>query len=209
MLNIDELRQLHKDINRLAHGVDPLTGTNIFRVDLFDDNIKKILNKSLEVIEAYGMVVNTVSGTIMVPQKEEVVTNVSEDFKDAVKLPEEENLSIRASNNIEENSDFGEAPLSISQICNHIRENLRTDDMPKISAAMLNNWLMEKGYLETDSDGKNKTASVSGISLGIKSEERVKSQGEKYIHNLYNGEAQKFIFDSLVEICEYVKNQKK
>lgn len=197
MLNIDELRQLHKDINRLAHGVDPLTGTNIFRVDLFDDNIKKILNKSLEVIEAYGMVVNTVSGTIMVPQKEEVVTNVSEDFKDAVRLPEEEN------------SDSGEAQLSISQICNHIRENLRTDDMPKISAAMLNNWLMEKGYLETDSDGKNKTASVLGISLGIKSEERVKSQGEKYIHNLYNGEAQKFIFDSLAEICEYVKNQKK
>lgn len=197
MLNIDELRQLHKDINRLAHGVDPLTGTNIFRVDLFDDNIKKILNKSLEVIEAYGMVVNTVSGTIMVPQKEEVVTNVSENFKDAVRLPEEEN------------SDSGEAQLSISQICNHIRENLRTDDMPKISAAMLNNWLMEKGYLETDSDGKNKTASVLGISLGIKSEERVKFQGEKYIHNLYNGEAQKFIFDSLAEICEYVKNQKK
>lgn len=197
MLNIDELRQLHKDINRLAHGVDPLTGTNIFRVDLFDDNIKKILNKSLEVIEAYGMVVNTVSGTIIVPQKEEVVTNVSEDFKDAVRLPEEEN------------SDFGETPLSISQICNHIRENLRTDDMPKISAAMLNNWLTEKGYLEIASDGKNKTASVSGISLGIKSEERVKSQGEKYIHNLYNGEAQKFIFDSLAEICEYVKNQKK
>lgn len=197
MLNIDELRQLHKDINRLAHGVDPLTGTNIFRVELFDDNIKKILNKSLEVIEAYGMVVNTVSGTIMVPQKEEVVTNVSEDFKDAVRLPEEEN------------SDSGEAQLSISQICNHIRENLRTDDMPKISAAMLNNWLTEKGYLEIASDGKNKAASVSGISLGIKSEERVKSQGEKYIHNLYNGEAQKFIFDSLAEICEYVKNQKK
>ena len=184
MLDINELRQLHKDINVFLQGVDPLSGEKIDCLNLNDECVKKMLNQILDVMMAYGTITKTVTGRTILSSKEKVSASISSEAAATLVTSRKE--------------------LSITNICKRININLIHGNTRTITAVMVNSWLIHKGYITTSIDTKDKVATVMGNQLGIRTEKRIGSSGEEHMVNLYNERAQQYIFDSLPEICEYI-----
>lgn len=190
MLDIKEFRKLYEAVERLANGVSPLADAETDKVSLEDEHIKKILNGSLEIITAYGIIAETVTDSIDVSSKasnERLPVSIS--AEDAATLVPSTEMT------------------TISKLCKLIGDNLLQENMYRLNASMVNNWLTEKGYLKMGDNGKNKVATFKGNNSGIITEKRVALSGEEYMVNLYNEKAQQLIFNSLPEICEYINQQ--
>lgn len=83
---------------------------------------------------------------------------------------------------------------SVSQLAAEINRVTAENETLKFKPAWINCWLLRIGMLEIH--GGDKTASPSGMELGISSSERTSERGT-YIANSYSPEAQSFILDNL------------
>lgn len=95
-------------------------------------------------------------------------------------------------------------PATISQLVDRINEAISSPNMRKLSATMLTNWLLDKGFLikAIRADGKNqRLPSESGHLLGISSRQVSGLRGE-YTQVLYGSTAQQFLLDNLPAIIE-------
>lgn len=90
-----------------------------------------------------------------------------------------------------------EEPVTISTIADQINVVIMQQGK-KISAIKLNNWLVEKGYLEIIGEDKNKRKSptLKGAELGIISEEKKNFKGQIYYSVLFNQNAQRYVVDN-------------
>lgn len=99
-------------------------------------------------------------------------------------------------------------PVSISKFVYSINEICTRTDMKKLRATQITHWLTAQGYLELidyGDDGECKVATECGREIGIMSVEKINSRGTKYITNLYDIKAQKFIVDyALPEVAHIV-----
>ena len=91
---------------------------------------------------------------------------------------------------------------AISRVVDQINEPLDEYTYQKLSYKMVTKWLLYQGYLQELAFEKfeNKTFKVpteKGMQLGIRTEERVRTDGAGYVVTLYGQQAQKFIVDNL------------
>lgn len=103
--------------------------------------------------------------------------------------------------------DILEAPVSISRLCNELN-NYALPGMRKLRASDLTRGLTKLGYLceiIIDEEKSYKKPTDKGIKLGIIAEERQNSYGNKYMVNLYNETAQKYIVTNVMRIIENAK----
>ena len=94
---------------------------------------------------------------------------------------------------------FPDRPLSVSQIAQRLNELAPADTMQKLKAVSITKYLLQSGLLseEVSPDGsRSKRPTEAGARLGITTELRQGYNGP-YIAVLYGQEAQQFILDGL------------
>lgn len=104
---------------------------------------------------------------------------------------------------------ISEIPLSVSEISNHLNTLIDIETTKKISAASINNWLLNLQLLEAVVQPNGKTRKLpteQGKELGILVEERTSQYGT-YTTVLFSSVAQQFIYDNLEAIIDF-KNEK-
>ncbi len=94
---------------------------------------------------------------------------------------------------------FADDPLTISEIVKRINDLVTDENMTKLTAPMVTEWLVNIGvlFIEMNAEGKNvKRPSPQGISIGISVEARTSMNGP-YSAVIYNRDAQQFVIDNL------------
>ena len=97
----------------------------------------------------------------------------------------------------------------ISELTAVINEAAEKDGMKKLQAARINDWLVNQGYLQdnTNAQGKNtRELTPKSTLIGIKSKPGMGSFGA-YTIITYSVDAQRFIVDNLQDIVEYANAQ--
>lgn len=183
MLNINELRSVYAKLNKLSNGIDPITGKTINAIDLNNAETKLLFQQLLEVVTTYGKILNAISDGIVLK------------IEKPVKEPK---CNFSVQNQAISSLQPSAEPISISMIANNINSKLVSDNMKKISAIQLNQWLLKNGYLQIV-DG-NKVASTLGEKIGIITQEKTN------IVSYYTPEAQRFIFSKLPEIARFLSD---
>ena len=93
--------------------------------------------------------------------------------------------------------------ISISAFAREI-EKLIPENMQSIRYKSMTNWLLQNGLLLESTSSANgrtsKIASVKGNEIGIYTEERESDGKGRYLINLYNRNAQRFLLEHLEEI---------
>ena len=90
-------------------------------------------------------------------------------------------------------------PVRVTQLVDMISEAVNNPGMKKLKTTVITDWLMEKGFLEkqTDPDGKSRRVPTrNGLMIGLSVQVRQGSSGE-YLAVFYNADAQRFVLDNL------------
>ena len=93
-------------------------------------------------------------------------------------------------------------PVRISQLVERISMAVGDPQMRKLSTTVVTDWLMAKGFLEkqTGPDGKgSRVPTQNGLMIGLSIQTRMGQYGE-YRAVLYNPAAQQFVLDHLMDI---------
>ena len=171
-------------IKQMAKGINPLTGENVQDSDLINNvKISRCLFYVSEVLDKYTELIES-SGKRNKSKAKFYAK--SEDFNSFVYFNE---------------------PTYLSILTKKINELYNKDDMRKLPAAAISNWLVSQGFLMnyTRKDGKSSKKPTSlGNNLGIS---QVVKEGKNgpYSLNVYNREAQKFIIDNIEEISKSIQ----
>lgn len=183
MTEIEKLQYAKTYIQKLAEGVNPLTG-EVITEDTLLNNVR-ISRCFYYVSGVLDDVINT------------GISNTSRKVKKLdFQLTDEQRLGIGIS--LE--------PIYISHFVEEINGLINQDIMKKLPATRVTKWLVVQGYLmeqEKQSGGKMKVPTEEGKLLGIAQTEKRRFNGEFYTINVYDEHAQKFIIDSLDDIASF------
>ena len=94
---------------------------------------------------------------------------------------------------------ISQEPIRVTQLVDRISEAAGDPGMKKLKTTVITDWLMEKGFLEkqTDPDGKSRRIPTrNGLMIGLSTQTRKGQYGE-YQAVFYNVEAQQFVLDNL------------
>ena len=185
MTELEKIEYTKAFIDKLANGINPLDDTPIPDGDIANHvrlsrcffYVSDILRR---VIENGGI---TAPGPKAARQKKQEFT-----------LTEEARAELQASDD----------PVSVSEIAKRLNELIDQETTKKISAAKINRWLLEQGFLKTIKLANNKqrrTPTHGGTEIGIFTEERIGQYG-KYIAGLFSSAAQQFVYDHIDAISK-------
>ena len=97
---------------------------------------------------------------------------------------------------------ISQEPVRVTQFVDMISEAVNNPGMRKLKTTVITDWLMEKGFLEkqTDPDGKSRRVPTrNGLLIGLSVQTRQGHYGE-YQAVFYNADAQRFVLDHLNEM---------
>ena len=195
MLDINKLRSAYNIIHQMSRNKNPLAEGEMTLEILQSEQVQVALADAAEAIATYGKIMNAMTqSTDFTVAPKETKPPFSVTQEDIAKLKP----SADASN--------------ITTMVNYINDELiksRNSNMSKLTTIGLGKWLMNVGYLALPDVGRNKIATEQGVTLGIRTERRVRqSDGEVYYVNYYSTEAQQFIFDNLPSVAEFLQAEK-
>lgn len=95
----------------------------------------------------------------------------------------------------------------ISEITNEINKVTQINNVKKLQAVWITDWLIDIGILQ-QTTGNNKIATQSGKMKGITSKFTRSSDGREYYLNYYSEKAQKFIYDNMDNILKFHYDKK-
>ena len=178
MTELEILQHAKEYLDKLAKGIDPLTGREVPEGEIINNvRISRCLfyvsDVLRQVIENGGIQVKAV--------------------KDSEKAPFALSFEDRS------RYAFGDWPLSASQIAQRLNELVDLETMQKLKTTSITKFLLQSGLLfdEEDSGGKkNKRPTEAGRELGISTQLRTGQNGD-YTAVVYSREAQQFILDNL------------
>ncbi|MBM6896768.1 hypothetical protein H9X86_05200 [Pseudoflavonifractor capillosus] len=177
MTEVEKIAYARSYIQKLANGINPLTGQEVSEGDVI--NHVKISRCLFYVSDVLGQVVEN--------------GGVSLRKRNVRKLPFQLDYQAR------EAFRYSEAPIPISEITRRINELIQPEEMTKLSYRHILEWLIEIGLLVlvTDASGKMiRKPTRSGEDLGITVEQRQSPRGA-YTVVVYSKAAQEFILDNL------------
>lgn len=97
--------------------------------------------------------------------------------------------------------EIKEESVTISKLVEDLNNRYCEDDMRKLRTEIITDFLLRKGYLYRDED-MHKRPSLKGKILGIKIENIFREKGNKYVVNVYNARAQRYIIDHIYDILQ-------
>lgn len=188
MTELEKIEYTKAFIDKLANGINPLDDTPIPEGDIA--NHVRLSRCFFYVSDILRRVIE--NGGITAPEVR--TTRQKKPEKQEFLLSEEVRATLQAS----------EDPVSVSEIAKHLNELIDQETMKKISAAKINQWLLEQGFLKTIKLANNKqrrTPTQQGSEIGIFTEERNGQYG-KYLAVLYSSSAQQFVYDHIDVIAQ-------
>ena len=180
-MNLELLKHAKEYIEKMANGINPLTGENAPDVDIIN-NVR---------ISRCLFYVNNVLGEVL---SNGGISNLKN------KIPF--NLSREEINKFE----YTNEDLSISNIVKKINELKSNQNMANLKAVDTCNWLISIGLLvETEINGKKfKRPTATGENMGMYIEHRYGKYGE-YDIVIYKRPMQEFIIDNFESLLEYIR----
>ena len=174
-----EIMQHAKDyLNKLAKGIDPLTGREVPEGEII--NNVRISRCLLYVSDVLRQVIEN-GGVIGAPAKRGELAPYALPFEARSRYA------------------FGEWPLSVSQIAQRLNELVDLSTMQKLKTTSITKFLLQSGLLfeeEGPSGKKSKCPTEAGWKLGISTQQRTGLNGD-YTAVVYDRQAQQFILDNL------------
>ena len=178
MTELEIMRHAKDYLDKLAQGIDPLTGQEVPENDVIKNvRISRCLfyvsDVLRQVIENGGIQVKTVKNSEKTP--------FTLSFEERGRYP------------------FCDWPITVSVIAQRLNELVDLETMQKLKTTSITKFLLQSGLLfeeEGVSGRKNKRPTEAGRQLGISTTVRTGQNGE-YIAVVYNCEAQQFILDNL------------
>lgn len=180
-MNLELLKHAKGYIEKMANGINPLTGESIPDNELIN-NIR---------ISRCLFYVNDILG--------EVLTNGGINNKRTRKKP------FTITKEVLNKFEYSDTPIPISNIVKKINDLNPNTDMCKLKTTPICNWLINIGLLaENEIKGKiYKLPTASGKDMGLYVEERIGYNGEYYIVQ-YPRTMQEFIIDNFDNILEFI-----
>lgn len=174
-----EIMQHAKDyLDKLAKGIDPLTGREVPENDIINNiRISRCLNYVSDVL--WQVIEN--GGVIGAPPKKGELAPYALPFEARGRYA------------------FGDWPLSASQIAQRLNELVDLEAMQKLKTTSITKFLLQSGLLfeeEGPGGSKNKRPTEAGWKLGIATQQRSGQNGD-YTAVVYDRQAQQFILDNL------------
>ena len=174
-----EIMQHAKDyLDKLAKGIDPLTGREVPENDIINNiRISRCLNYVSDVL--WQVIEN--GGVIGAPAKKGELAPYALPFEARGRYA------------------FGDWPLSASQIAQRLNELVDLSAMQKLKTTSITKFLLQSGLLfeeEGPGGSKNKRPTEAGWKLGISTQQRSGQNGD-YTAVVYDRQAQQFILDNL------------
>lgn len=179
MTEIEKLQRAKMYIDKLANGIDPLTDTEMTKDETL--NQVRISRCLFYVSEVLGRVIDNggeIGRKVIVKQLPFTITS--------------EQLA---------QIEISDQPVGVAIIAKRISEVV-DENVKKLPATHISNWLLKKGYLTENiyANKKEKVSTAKGEALGIVTVDSVNSQGRSYRKNIYNKDAQQFIINNIIEI---------
>lgn len=178
MTELEIMRRAKEYLDKLANGVNPITGREVPEYDTINNvHISRCLFYASGILQ---QVIDN-GGTVSASTKANTLMPFSLSFEDRSRYA------------------FGEWPLSVSQIAQRINELADLSVMKKLKTTSITAFLVQSGLLaeEKGPDGHtNKRPTAEGRRLGISTIVRSGQYGE-YTAVVYDREAQQFILDNL------------
>ena len=178
MTDLELMRHAKDYLDKLANGIDPLTGQEVPE----DDVINKVrISRCLfyvsdvlqQVIDNGGIQVKSVRNRDKAPY--------SLSFEERTRYA------------------FGDLPVTISVIAQRLNELVDLNTVQKLKTTSITAFLMQSGLLyveETPTGSKSKRPTDAGRHLGMQTVQRSGQNGE-YTAVVYDRQAQQFILDNL------------
>lgn len=182
-MNIELLKHAKNYIEKMANGINPLTNERVSDNDLIN-NIK-ISRCLFYVNNILGEVISNGGAVNNIPKK--IPFNITKEEISKYKYSEED--------------------LTISKIVKKINELRTNENMTKLKATDVCNWLISVGLMieGTLYDKKVKRPTEKGKLIGMYVEHRIgTTMGYDVI--LYKRGAQKFIIDNIEKIIKFINN---
>lgn len=188
MTEKEKLQLAKKYIDYLARGFNPLDESPVSN----DDIVRNIrISKCL-------LYVSGVLDEVIEKGIGEKKTYYKKETKDT---KEEFNISYED----RERFIFSSKPMTVSEIADGISELVDGEKVKPLKATVINEWLLQNGFLyEEERYGKkNKLVTDEGKSIGINEVEMISQAGMPYKRITHSIDSQQFIIDNLDSIIEY------
>lgn len=190
MTELEKIEYAKSFMDKLANGINPLDDTPIPEGDIV--NHVRLSRCFFYVSDILRQVIE--NGGVTPPPK------TPRAGKQAFTITEEARAGLRTS----------DTPLTVSEIADYLNDTVDETAMKKITAASINSWLVDRGFLEVVErpDGKTrKLPTPDGRDLGIVTEERMGQYGP-YTNVLFTAAAQTFVYDHVGAIVELHEQEK-
>jgi len=190
MTELEKIEYTKAFIDKLANGINPLDDTPIPEGDIA--NNVRLSRCFFYVSDILRQVIE--NGGVTPPPK------APRTGKQAFALTEETRAALRVT----------DTPLTVSEIADYLNDTVDETVMKKITAASINSWMMDRGFLEVVErpDGKTrKLPTANGRDLGIFVEERMGQYGP-YTVVKYSAAAQTFVYDHVEAIVELYEQER-
>lgn len=182
MTELEKMQRAKMYIDKLANGIDPLTGAEItgdgtlnnVRISKCFFYVSEVLGR---VIDNGGEVVRKTSAT----KARQIPFAITAEQLALIEITEQ--------------------PVGVVIMTKRINEVIG-ENMKKAAAVHISNWLVGKGYLaeEIAAGKKRKIATAKGEALGIYTVDAVNQQGVPIKKNVYDINAQKFVIANIMQI---------
>ena len=180
MTELETMERAKMYIEKMANGIDPLSGRPVQEGDLINNvRISRCLFYVADILQ-------------------KVIDNQRRIGRAGKKVPFELREEEKAK------FEFSAKPIPISEITKRINALVNSPSMRSLKNGSISGWLVQAGYLEervTD-EGKRKRPTDMGREIGILTEERTGYKGA-YDVLLYTESAQRFLIDNIDAIIEY------
>lgn len=180
MTELEILQRAKMYMDKLAHGVDPITDR-----EMEDDAVLNNVRLTRCFFYVSGILDQVIAngGVVGAKQKKNPFFITSEQLA-KVQLSEE--------------------PVRVTQLVERITEATNDPLMSKFRTTVITDWLVKKGFLEKQVNPEGKTSRVptyNGMMLGLSMQTQQGQYGE-YQAVLYNIHAQRFVLDNLFAMLE-------
>lgn len=178
MTDLEIMQHAKAYLDKLARGIDPLTGREVPEGDII--NNVRISRCLFYVSDVLRQVIEN-GGICVKPARKSGKTPFLLSFEERAQYP------------------FSDWPVTVSVIAQRLNEMVDLNTVQKLKTTSLTKALVNFGLLfeeERPGGGKSKRPTEAGESLGIHTVQRVGQNGE-YTAVVYSREAQQFILDNL------------
>ena len=178
MTELEIMQHAKNYLDKLAQGIDPLTGQEVPEDDVI--NNVRISRCLFYVSDVLRQVIEN-GGIQVKPVKNGEKTPFALSFEERERYP------------------FGEWPATVSVIAQRLNELAESETVQKLKTTSITKFLLQSGLLfeeEGANGSKNKRPTEAGRRLGISTTVRTGQNGD-YTAVVYNREAQQFILDNL------------